>query len=275
MTEFRSSKRASIRSASNHRLIPYKWFETEHDPSWSYHGNGKGSSLHHIHFVVSGFATWTGSQREAIELKPGAICLAPANSVIQRHCPKSMKSYIMILSYELIPGLDLLHDVSQPLEIGHWDSDRYGESWSPRNLSLEQAWTIVAMTESAILQSCLKEVQSSLYQQDRVRKPFLNLLSDLEEKVHAGIRVEEMAAQLNMNRSSFTRAFQRELGRSPKDHLNVLLHKRACRLLSDSHRLVKDISDELGFSNEYYFNRFFRRHQGDSPGRFRKTLDTE
>ena len=36
-----------------------------------------------------------------------------------------------------------------------------------------------------------------------------------------------------------------------------------------------DVSEKLGFSSVYYFNRFFSKHTGKTPGEYRKDNSTE
>ena len=46
----------------------------------------------------------------------------------------------------------------------------------------------------------------------------------------------------------------------------------AKRLLANPNYLASDIADMLGFSNEYYFNKFFKKIEGLPPGRYRETI---
>ena len=46
-------------------------------------------------------------------------------------------------------------------------------------------------------------------------------------------------------------------------------------MLIDEERPIKEISSALGFANEYYFSRFFRKHTGVPPGQYRTTHKSE
>lgn len=46
----------------------------------------------------------------------------------------------------------------------------------------------------------------------------------------------------------------------------------AKKLLVDPQLRVADVASMLGFSNEYYFNRFFKKSEGMPPGHYRETL---
>jgi AraC-like DNA-binding protein len=48
--------------------------------------------------------------------------------------------------------------------------------------------------------------------------------------------------------------------------------KRAKQLLVASDKTIKEIAEELGFSNEYYFNSVFKLHEGYPPGVFRESM---
>ena len=82
--------------------------------------------------------------------------------------------------------------------------------------------------------------------------------------------VEELAAVRGMTRETFSRKFSASLGMTPKQFLTRTLLNRACALLLRGNRLAREVALELGFTNEFYFSRFFRKQTGIPPHRFRK-----
>ena len=60
------------------------------------------------------------------------------------------------------------------------------------------------------------------------------------------------------------------VGEPPLTYLTRWRMDLAVRLLQDSDDPVEAIARQLGYTSEYAFNRAFRRHRGQPPGRFRR-----
>lgn len=89
----------------------------------------------------------------------------------------------------------------------------------------------------------------------------------------ATITVEELAQTHGMDRSTFSRKFSRVTGMSPKSFLSGILIKQACRLLIQKKSTIKEVADQLGFDNEFYFSRFFKKFMNISPGQYREEMN--
>jgi transcriptional regulator GlxA family with amidase domain len=65
------------------------------------------------------------------------------------------------------------------------------------------------------------------------------------------------------------RVFRQELGISPLDYLNRYRVHRAQQLLEDSGQSVKEVAARVGFRDQAYFSRVFRKVTGGPPRRLR------
>lgn len=97
---------------------------------------------------------------------------------------------------------------------------------------------------------------------------FRKELEYLQSHCLATTTVEELAALRGCRREVFSRNFTVAMGIPPKQFLARSLTNRACDLLLRGDRLVREVAFELGFGNEYYFSRFFRKQTGLSPLQF-------
>ena len=70
-------------------------------------------------------------------------------------------------------------------------------------------------------------------------------------------------------RENFSRKFSDFFGMPPKQYLNNALLNRAVQMMLKTPLLSKEIAAELGFSNEFYFSRFFKKNMGLSPRTFK------
>jgi AraC-like DNA-binding protein len=80
----------------------------------------------------------------------------------------------------------------------------------------------------------------------------------------------DLAAELGMTESRFSRFFRRATGNTFTDFVNRIRVNRACQLLMDTDRLVTHICYEVGFNNIANFNRRFLEIKGVTPSEFRR-----
>ena len=83
---------------------------------------------------------------------------------------------------------------------------------------------------------------------------------------------KEKAIQLvGISRSHLFRSFQNYMNRSPKEYLTEYRIKQACRLLRETDLSVSAIAYSVGFENNLYFSKAFRKQKGESPSEYRKS----
>ncbi len=81
----------------------------------------------------------------------------------------------------------------------------------------------------------------------------------------------EIAEAIGISEDYLTRLFNRELGISPWDYLNRYRVLKAKTLLTTTSHSIGTIARQVGFKDQSYFNRVFRKVVGVSPQEFLKT----
>ena len=95
------------------------------------------------------------------------------------------------------------------------------------------------------------------------------IIGDVAKPLSAG----DVAAELGMSESRFSRFFRRATGNTFTDFVNRIRVNRACQLLMESDRLVTHICYEVGFNNVANFNRRFLEIKGMTPTEFRRQAE--
>lgn len=85
------------------------------------------------------------------------------------------------------------------------------------------------------------------------------------------ITVEDVAAYVGISRSHLFRSFQTYMRKSPKEYLSEYRIKQACRLLKETDLSVSAIAYSVGFENNLYFSKAFRKNKGISPSEYRRS----
>jgi AraC-like DNA-binding protein/ABC-type Fe3+-citrate transport system substrate-binding protein len=91
----------------------------------------------------------------------------------------------------------------------------------------------------------------------------------MQEHYNQAISVDQLAEVAGIARARYTQVFKEVTGRIPLEHLNGLRIERAQQQLLLTNDRMHDIALSVGYSNEYYFNRRFKRSVGVTPGQYR------
>ena len=94
----------------------------------------------------------------------------------------------------------------------------------------------------------------------------------LQSRLTENLPFTELSKEAGLSYVQFLRRFKAYTGLTPAKYVNVLKMKKARELLADSRLQIKEISEKLGFENEYYFSNFFKKNMNVSPTAYRKII---
>jgi AraC-like DNA-binding protein len=81
----------------------------------------------------------------------------------------------------------------------------------------------------------------------------------------------DVAREAALSPSHFSRVFKKETGHSFNAYMNTLRIEKGMTLLRDGNRTLADIADAVGFDDQSYFTKVFKRVTGVLPRHFMKT----
>ena len=84
------------------------------------------------------------------------------------------------------------------------------------------------------------------------------------------ISLDEVAAEVGMNRSAFCSYFKRCKGMTFSQFVTQYRLNTACELLKHSQKQISEICFAVGFNDVPHFNRVFKESQGVTPKEYRK-----
>jgi len=86
------------------------------------------------------------------------------------------------------------------------------------------------------------------------------------------ISVEQIAERLSVDPAYFSRRFKEKMGMSPKKYILHKRMERAKELLSITDAGIFEISNSVGYEDQFYFCRVFKKKCGMTPGQFRNAI---
>lgn len=98
------------------------------------------------------------------------------------------------------------------------------------------------------------------------------IIACLENQLSTGFNSQDIADSLGMNYSYLSRCFRSETGSTIKHYYLSLRINEAIILMSTTTLNISQISDQLSFSNPYYFSRVFKQITGSSPSNYRQKV---
>jgi AraC-like DNA-binding protein len=99
------------------------------------------------------------------------------------------------------------------------------------------------------------------------------IVNRITENVALPLNAAQMAEDMGMSETRFSRFFKRATGNTFTDFVNQVRIHRACQLLMSTDRYVTNICYDVGFSNVANFNRRFLELKGATPTEFRKQAE--
>ena len=95
----------------------------------------------------------------------------------------------------------------------------------------------------------------------------------ITDQLSQPLSAAEIATELGMSESRFSRFFRRATGNTFTDFVNRVRINRACQLLMDTDQQITHICYEVGFNNVANFNRRFLQVKGQTPKEFRRQAE--
>lgn len=211
------------------------------------------------------------NEEERVELLPGNVYLVPAECRYSYVCPSTMQKFYIHFTLELLPGVDLFSHLGRVRGLPYeWDF-------------LEDILRAV-QKESVGGLLYLKAVFSRLvydfFEQGAGGDAYLDsfrgfyrqraVLDHLETHLSAGLRIRDLADAMDMPVHQLSRSFQQDTKMGLKEYMSRQLAQRARQMLGHTDMPVWEVAEALGFTDPYYFSRFFKKYEKLSPREYRK-----
>mgnify|MGYP000081224973 FL=1 len=188
---------------------------------------------------------------------------------------KSLESMAAVVMPELVSVL------RKPAVLPLDESSRHAEALMPLFLGIEREWRVHAVGQVAAGMSLVMALLVQVARLSNVLEPMpmahnsrkAQQIEKFRALVDAHFRdrrpIEDYADEMGVTPGHLTRLCREVLNVSSQDVVNARILHEAQRELVYSTDGIKQIANLVGFVDEAYFTRFFRKHTGLTPTEFR------
>lgn len=120
-------------------------------------------------------------------------------------------------------------------------------------------------SEAASLEQTIVSMKES-----KEKKPVRQLRQIISERYMEPLSLEGLAEELQMTPAYISRLFKKEIGENFTAYLNTVRLEKAKEMLSTTDEPASNIALSIGYSDEKYFMRLFKKETGLTTGEYRR-----
>lgn len=107
-------------------------------------------------------------------------------------------------------------------------------------------------------------------QEQREKKPVREIKKIIQERYRESLDLDYLSRELELSTTYVSRLIKKELGESFSQYVNSVRLEAAKKLLSTTNDSASSIALEVGYSDEKYFHRIFKKAVGLTPNEYRR-----
>ena len=149
-----------------------------------------------------------------------------------------------------------------------WKENKSGKYFMMKSYVMR--FLILIMRENAKeLSDC--DVNGYVFKSNNKNYIIKRIVAYLNENYNRKISLDQIAQNMYLSPVYISKIFKEEMGESPINYLiKIRLEKASLMLLESDMLSIKEIADQVGYDDVYYFSKLFKKYYGSSPLYYRK-----
>lgn len=204
-------------------------------------------------------------------LEPGYVYLIPQGVVYDYACEGSLEKLYFHINAPLYNGFDLFHDEKSCccFAVTKEKTERM------HHLFFEEGLGSALSLRGEIFEDIGRFIELrglSAKTQQRHSELVARVFSMVTQGVKSHMGVRSLARELAVSESTLSKCFKYETGMTLGAYIDRVLLEKSRRLLIGSEAPIGEIAEQLQFCDQFYFARYFKQHEGESPSSYRRRL---
>ena len=240
----------------------------ELDYRWEF--ESPGSPYTRVYLVESGEAQiWCNG--EEIKLTPNNVYILPAGTHFSCKCENFMNKIFFHINVLRYNNYDILDGHESCIIL----KNRQAEIERAKELLSKDDVNSVLTMKSLVLNLLIDAIEQENIQLGKIEEysdSIKGALSIIEKNLSASLRIPDIAEKLYISESRLQKDFKKQIGVAIGKYINDRLMSRALELIHENKLPVKEISETLGFCDQFYFSRRFTQYFKISPSNYKKNM---
>ena len=230
--------------------------------------NGMSIPYSKLYFVFSGRAEIQCAQNTC-ELKPGYVYLIPYGARHGFHCDGQMEKLYFHFTASKAKGSDIFENAKEIMKL-RFDLKKM-EHLKHLYFKGDTASCFMLKNELySLVCDFINKFDIEIYPDPSYSEPVLGAVNYIRKNLSLGISISELADRLFVSESMLSKRFAKETGMSIGKFIGKEIMTEAQRRLLLSDEPIQQISESLGFCDQFYFSKKFKQFCGVSPIKYRK-----
>lgn len=120
-------------------------------------------------------------------------------------------------------------------------------------------------------QVCMEYLQGTSGENDSLSKPVKDIVHYINGHYAEDITLDRISQMVELSRTYVCGLFKKEMGINITSYITNYRIEKARELLRDTNMKSYEIAEKVGFIDESYFSRTFKKVTGQSPNAYRKS----
>ncbi len=206
---------------------------------------------------------------QEIRLVPHHIYVVPSELSFSCSCPEKLNKIYIHLTLTRPDGMDVFAGIDSCMIL----DDRKGRAAEIEALyhgndirsALRLKLLLYDILDEALQSVTVKNGEIKSYSEYTKRA-----LAYIDSHLSATLSIKEISSALFISKPVLQKHFKADLGKPMGQYIDQCLMSLAERELLDRSLSIKEISDRMGYCDQFYFSRKFSEHHGFSPRKFRQ-----
>ncbi|MBU0715092.1 MAG: helix-turn-helix transcriptional regulator [Verrucomicrobia bacterium] len=226
------------------------------------------AACNRLTLVFDGRAFLVENNRRIVFQKNG-LYLNPVNSVYRQVCEDYFVCFYIHFHLEIYPLQDIFdgvdHCLCRQIDNPALFNEILRKARGKKAADVIEAKTLLLNTIAGFIDMHAPSVKRKILLGEKYKLVF----REIENNPPAAISPAKLAALLHLAPITFARMFRRDMGKTLKAYIDDKTLEKGKRQLLFTSLKIKEIAHELGFEDEFYFSRFFKKHVRLAPSEYR------
>ncbi len=263
---FVSRQAYDTQNIDNLHIDIYDMEKVSLDKDWR--ADGICSPYTRIYMITGGSGTLTFADR-SIALLPNNIYIVPAGLSFAYRCDTHLEKIYLHISMTLPGTHDIFTGIGDVIVMEHKDDIISSFAENLKSDTVIKTARIKSLLYTIVSDALQKEKDFAINNYSPV---VLNTIKYINNNLSYDLSAKSVADALFISIYQLRKIFKSEIGVPIGQYISERIMHEAEMQVRFTDRSIKEISDSLGFCDQFYFSRCFVAKYGTSPQKYRKLL---